>query len=166
MFVAGAISAALSANPTIESILAGGLCVIPQRSRLAQIAREVRQWTDEDGDWVAVCDRIYEKYGHLPFLNALHNMAFVILALIHGQLDYSKTITTAVMCGMDTDCNAGTAASIVGAAVGYEGLDKHWVEPFNDQVKTVVAGFGHGSISGLVARNIELWHRVRDKPVP
>ena len=77
-----------------------------------------------------------------------------------------KTITTAVMCGMDTDCTAGTAASIVGAAVGYEGLDKRWVEPFNDHVKTVVAGFGHGSISGLVARNIELWHRVRDDPVP
>ena len=165
MFVAGALSAALSANPTIESILAGGLSVIPQRSRLAQIAREVRQWTDEDGDWERVCDRICEKYGHLPFLNALHNMAFVILALIHGQLDYSKTITTAVMCGMDTDCNAGTAASIVGAAVGYEGLDKHWVEPFNDQVKTVVAGFGHGSISGLVERNVALWHRVRDEPI-
>ncbi|MCY4021233.1 MAG: ADP-ribosylglycohydrolase family protein [Chloroflexi bacterium] len=166
MFVAGALSAALSANPTIDTILAGGLSVIPRRSRLARIAREVRQWYEEDGDWVPVCDRIYEKYGHLPFLNALHNMAFVILALIHGDLDYSKTITTAVMCGMDTDCTSGTAASIVGAAVGYEGLDQRWIEPFNDQVKTAVAGFGHGSISGLVERNVELWRRVRDLPVP
>ena len=130
----------------------------------------MRDWyEDEAGDWVAVCDRIYDKYGHLPFLNALHNMAFVILALIHGQLDYSKTITTAVMCGMDTDCTAGTAASIVGAAVGYERLDQRWIAPFNDQVKTVVAGFGHGSISGLVSRssaNVDLWRRVRDEPVP
>ena len=165
MFVAGALSAALSAHPSVDTILQGGLSVIPRRSRLARIAREVREWYDEDGDWVAVCDRIYEKYGHLPFLNALHNMAFVVLALIHGGLDYSKTITTAVMCGMDTDCTSGTAASIVGAAVGYEGLDKRWIEPFNDHVKTAVAGFGQGSISGLVERNVELWHRVREDAV-
>ena len=166
MFVAGALSAALSRNPTIETILQGGLSVIPRRSRLAHIVQEVRDWYDTDADWVAVCDRIYDKYGHLPFLHALHNMAFVVLSLLHGDLDYSKTITTAVMCGMDTDCTSGTAASIVGAAVGYEGLDHRWIEPLNDHVKTAVAGFGQGSISGLVERNIALWRQLRDQPVP
>ncbi|MDE2638452.1 MAG: ADP-ribosylglycohydrolase family protein, partial [Chloroflexota bacterium] len=166
MFVAGALSAALSRNPTVETILAGGLSVIPQKSRLANIIREVQAWYEAEPDWVAVCDRVYDKYGHLPFLHSLHNMAFVVLSLIHGQLDYSKTITTAVMCGMDTDCTSGTAASIVGAAVGYDGLDKRWINPFNDHVKTVVAGFGHGAISSLVQRNVELWHKLRDEPVP
>ena len=166
MFVAGALSAALSRNPTVDTILRGGLSVIPRRSRLAHIVREVSEWYEMDGDWVAVCDRTYDKYGHLPFLNALHNMAFVALSLIHGQLDFTKTITTAVMCGMDTDCTSGTAASIVGAAVGYDGLDKRWIEPFNDHVKTAVAGFGRGSISGLVQRNIDLWHKLRTDPVP
>lgn len=166
MFVAGALSAALSRNPTVETIIAGGLSVIPRRSRLARITQEVIEWHQRDRDWVSVCDRIYDKYGHLPFLHSLHNMGFVVLSLIHGQLDYSKTITTAVMCGMDTDCTAGTAASIVGAALGYEGLDKRWIEPFKDQAQTVVAGFGHGSISGLAQRNIELWHKLRDEPVP
>ena len=166
MFVAGALSAALSRNPTVDMILRGGLSVIPRRSRLAHIVREVSEWYQMEGDWVLVCDRIYSKYGHLPFLNALHNMAFVVLSLIHGQLDYTKTITTAVMCGMDTDCTSGTAASIVGAALGYDGLDKRWIEPFNDHVKSAVAGFGHGSISGLVQRNIDLWHKLRTDPVP
>lgn len=166
MFVAGALSAALSRNPTVDSIIQGGLSVIPQRSRLAHIVGEVRAWYKVDADWVAVCDRIYDKYGHLPFLHALHNMAFVVLSLLHGNLDYSRTITTAVMCGMDTDCTSGTAASIVGAAIGYEGLDQRWIEPLNDHVKTAVAGFGHGSISGLVDRNIDLWRRLRDQPVP
>ncbi len=166
MFVAGALSAALSRDPTVETILAGGLSVIPRRSRLAQVVHEVIKWYESDRDWVSVCDRIYDKYGHLPFLHSLHNMGFVVLSLIHAQLDYSKTITTAVMCGMDTDCTSGTAASIVGAAVGYDGLDKRWIEPFNDQVQTVVAAFGHGTISGLVQRNIDLWHELRNKPVP
>ena len=166
MFVAGALSAALSRNPTIDSIIQGGLSVIPMRSRLAHIVSEVRRWYDSDGDWLPVCDRIYDKYGHLPFLHSLHNMAFVVLSLLHGNLDYTKTITTAVMCGMDTDCTSGTAGSIVGAAIGYDRLDQRWIEPLNDHVKTAVAGFGHGTISELVHRNFELWRQLRDQPLP
>ncbi|MCY3781222.1 MAG: ADP-ribosylglycohydrolase family protein [Chloroflexi bacterium] len=166
MFVAGALSAALSRQATVDAIIQGGLSVIPQRSRLAHIVQEVQDWYAADADWLPVCDRIYDKYGHLPFLHSLHNMAFVVLALLHGNLDYSKTITTAVMCGMDTDCTSGTAGSIVGAAIGYDRLDQRWIEPLNDHVKTVVAGFGQGSISGLVQRNFDLWLKLRDQPVP
>ena len=165
MFVAGALSAALSQNPSVETILQGGLSVIPRQSRLAHMVHEVSDRYATDQDRIPVCDRIYDKYGHLPFLNAMHNMAFVVLGLIHGQLDYSKTITTTVMCGMDTDCTGGTAASIVGAAVGYEGLDHRWITPLNDHVKTVVAGYGEGSISGLVQRTVELWHQLRNEAV-
>ncbi len=70
------------------------------------------------------------------------------------------------MCGMDTDCTSGTAASIVGAAVGYDGFDHRWITPLNDRVMTVVAGFGEGSISGLVERTVKQWHRLRNEPVP
>jgi ADP-ribosylglycohydrolase len=81
-------------------------------------------------------------------------MAFVALSLIHGQLNYSKTITTAVMCGTDTDCTGGTAGSIVGAAVGYQELEPKWILPLSDRVKTVVADFGEGTITDLVQRTI------------
>ena len=119
MFVAGCISAALSRQPTIESILQGGLCVIPQKSRLAAAVADVVGWYSKEKDWIPVCDRIYGKYGHLGFSACLNNLAFTVLAMLHGNLDYTKTITTAVMCGTDTDCTAGTAGSIAGAALGY-----------------------------------------------
>ncbi|MBZ0303646.1 MAG: ADP-ribosylglycohydrolase family protein [Anaerolineae bacterium] len=163
MFVAGCLAAALSQHPTVETILQGGLSVIPKRSRMAAITHEVMDWYAEDGDWISVCDRIYEKYGHLPFLATLHNMAFVVLALIHGQLDYEKSITTAVMCGMDTDCTSGTAGSIVAAALGYEALPQKWIAPLNDYTKTVVADFREGSISGLVDRTVAVWQNTRDQ---
>ena len=111
-------------------------------------------WYTKDREWIPVCDKIYEKYGHLSFSACLNNMAFVVLSLIHGQLDYSKTITTAVMCGTDTDCTGGTAGSIVGAAIGYQGLDPKWILPLNDRVKTIVADFGEGRITDLVQRTI------------
>jgi len=154
MFVAGCISAALSRSPTLETILQGGLSVIPQKSRLASVVEQVTGWYAGCHDWVTVCDKIYDQYGHLPFSGCLNNMAWVVLALIHGQLDFSRTITTAVMCGTDTDCTAGTAGSITGAAVGYAMLDPRWILPLNDRVKTVVAGFGEGTITDLVKRTV------------
>lgn len=46
----------------------------------------------------------------------------VVLALVHGELDHEKTITTAVMAGIDVDCNGATVGSICGAAIGYDRL--------------------------------------------
>lgn len=57
-------------------------------------------------------------------------------------------------------CNSATAGSIVGAAVGYDGMDPRWVTPLNDTVKTVVADFGEGKISDLVGRTIAFHRRM------
>lgn len=154
MFVAGCLSAALSAFPDVSTILAGGYAVIPRQSRLAHALHAVEEWYDETGDWITVCDRIFAAWGHLPFCGAIQNMCFSVLALRHGQLDYSTSITTAAMCGIDTDCTAGTVGSIVGAALGYGGIDQRWITPLRDTVKTHVANFGKGTISELVERSI------------
>ncbi len=163
MFVSGCVSAALSRNPTVEKIITGGLSVIPQRSRLAEAVHNVVQWHAETEDWMATCDKIEARYGHLHFADQINNLAMVVLALVHGKLDFTRSITTAVMSGIDVDCNGATVGSIVGAAIGYEGLDQRWIAPLNDTVKTVVAGFGQGTISELVQRTIALREKVRDQ---
>lgn len=158
MFIAGCIAAAFTEKPEVITILEGGLSVIPQGSRLAEAVEKVIGWYKaEPGNWMAICDKIYEDYGKLPFAATINNLAIVTLSLLHGNLDYTKTITTAVMCGIDTDCNAGTAGSIVGAAIGTEGIDEKWIKPLNNSIHSAVASFGEGRISGLTAR-IEKLH--------
>ncbi len=163
MFVAACISTALSKNPTVDTILQGGLSVIPRKSRLAGLAAEVREWHAKDNDWTITCDRIYQKYGHLPFAGGLNNLAFCILALLHGQLDYTRTIGTAVMCGTDTDCNGATVGSIVGAAIGYDRIDQKWVAPFNDTIRTVASCYTNGSISELVQRTVQVYNKTQNE---
>lgn len=160
MFVSGCLSAALSPRPDISLILSGGLSVIPRDSRLAKAIRNVVAWYDETQDWTATCERIEERYGHLHYADQVKNLAMVTLALVHGNLDYEKTITTAVMAGADVDCNSATAGSICGAAIGYDGLPQRWIAPLNDTVKTVVASFGQGTISGLAERTIAVHSRL------
>lgn len=156
MFVAGCIAAALTDRPSVGTILSGGLACIPEKSRLSEAVRRVMAWHEQDGNWVETCKRIEKAYGHLPFAATINNLSMVTLALLEGNLDYTKTITTAVMCGIDTDCNAGTAGSIVGAAIGIDAIEKRWIEPLNDTIRSAVASFGTCSISEIERRICKL----------
>ena len=161
MFVAGCIAAALSKNPTVDKILDGGLAVIPKGSRLTETVQNVRKWYAQSGNFDDVCDKIYQTYGYLPFNGTLNNLALVVLAILEGNMDYSKTIIAAVCGGIDTDCNGGTAGSIIGAAVGISNIESRWYEPLNDTIKSNVAAFGQVSISEVIDRVIALYHKLK-----
>jgi len=54
--------------------------------------------------------------------------------------------------GLDNDCTAATAGSIVGAIVGKDGVPKHWYAPFNDKVRTYMNGVPELSITDVLNR--------------
>ena len=88
----------------------------------------------------------------LSFAATLNNMAIVTLGIVAGELDYTKSITIATMCGFDTDCNSGTVGSIVGAAVGLKGIEKRWYEPLNNTIESTVADIGECKITDIIDR--------------
>ena len=51
------------------------------------------------------------------------NAGVCALALYYGRGDFARTIELASMCGWDTDCNAGNVGTILGVAVGPQGID-------------------------------------------
>ena len=160
MFVAGALAGALSENPTVDKIIDSGLAAIPKKSRLAEAINDVRRWYRENGDWSKTADLLLEKYKEIPCEGTINNMAVVALGIIAGELDYTKSITIATMCGLDTDCNAGTVGSIIGAAVGIDNIEKRWYEPLNDTIKSAVASFGTCKISNICKRIIAIKERI------
>ncbi len=160
MFVAGALSCALSENPTVDRIIDAGLASIPKRSRLYEAIDNVRKWYNETKDWQLTADRLLEEYKEIPNEGTINNMAVVALGIIAGELDYTRSITIATMCGLDTDCNAGTVGSIIGAAVGIDGIEKRWYEPLCDTIKSVVASVGECKISDICERIIAAKNKV------
>ena len=160
MFVAGALSAALSKEPTIDKIIDTGLASIPKKSRLYEAITSVREWYRENQSWEQTADLLLEKYKEIPCEGTINNMAVVALGIIAGELDYTKSITIATMCGLDTDCNAGTVGSIVGGAVGIDGIEKRWYEPLNNTIKSIVASFGERKISDICERIIAIKERI------
>ncbi len=162
MFVAGCISAAMSRRPGMETILAGGLSLIPAGSRLAEAVDLVSKWYEESGgEWEPVCDRIYARWGHLNWAGVMFNYPLVVLSLIHGNLDFGASISTAVMCGVDTDCTAGTVGSIVGSAVGAAGIPSQWTDGFRDHLSHRCAGEEENRISAFIGRTVNLGLRFR-----
>jgi len=137
-----------------SKVLEIGLTEIPQQSRLAKALRDTISWATKTESWQDTRARVEASFGHYHPVHTINNACVVALALIHGEGDFERTISIAVMCGWDTDCNGATAGSIVGAILGARMLPDKWIAPLQDTVDSAVEGFDHSRISQLAERTL------------
>src|SRR5690606_41000741 len=57
------------------------------------------------------------------------NAAFVVMGLLYGNGDYTKTAEIATRTGQDSDCNAATALGVLGTMIGYSQIPAFWKDP-------------------------------------
>ncbi|HSV99425.1 MAG TPA: ADP-ribosylglycohydrolase family protein [Sedimentisphaerales bacterium] len=109
----------------IDALLDHGLAAIDPESATARIVAEVRVWHKQHpDDWRATRKLLKAKHsrhnGPMRDRNGYElNTGSVIAALLYGQGDFVKTLTTAFNFGWDADCNAATAGTILGVMKGY-----------------------------------------------
>ena len=152
MFVAACISAAYTAGD-ISTIIQAALEVIPEECLYAKAVRDVMRFyrRDKGRSWQHCFDYVNEHYGYHKFSGHCHiipNASVMILSMLYGQGDFSRTQSICNMCGWDTDCNAGNVGSILGVMAGIENIDRRWTEPVNDLLITsgVIGGLNISSI--------------------
>jgi len=64
---------------------------------------------------------------HAPYnIDAKINAAYVVLGLLYGQKDYTKTLEISTRAGQDSDCNPSTAAGVLGTMLGYANIPEFW----------------------------------------
>ena len=154
MMVAAMIAAAFIESD-IRKIIEIGLSEIPENCRLSEAVRNIIKWWDKLLDWEKVMDNIDKEYGNLQGCHTITNAAIVILGLLAGEDDFSRSISISVMAGYDTDCNGATAGSIMGIKLGKKGIDDHWIEPLNDKVSTIIVSVQQSSLTDLANRTLE-----------
>ena len=136
MFVAGMYSAAFI-ETDIRRVVETGLSCIPKNSPYARLISDVLMWSKQyPDDWKKVWGMIGEKWdqrepcpaGALkPFnIDAKLNGAYIVLGLLYGEADFSRTMEIAVRSGQDSDCNGSTAAGILGVLFGYQAIPAEW----------------------------------------
>jgi hypothetical protein len=77
-----------------------------------------RKWTDDIGCPDGV---------HTPFnIDATVNAAYVVIGLLYGEGDFTRSLEISTRCGQDADCNPSTVGGILGTLLGYEKIPAYW----------------------------------------
>jgi len=141
VFVASLYSLALISNDVddIESIVENALSVIPAESKFAQCISDVIKWYNENpDDWQSTWFKTSRKWGESigsplgvfrPFnIDAKINAAWVVVGLLYGDGDFTRTFEIATRCGDDADCNPATAGGVLAAITGYKDIPEFWLQ--------------------------------------
>jgi ADP-ribosylglycohydrolase len=135
MFIAACIAAAF-VEQDIEQIIEQGLSVIPEDCAYTQVTRDVIDFYKKNPDnWRDAFHFVKNNYGYDKYPGHCHiipNSAVMILSLLYGEGDFSRTINICNMCGWDTDCNVANIATIMGVRGGISCIDDKWRKPIND----------------------------------
>ena len=132
MFLAALESQAF-VETNINRLIATGLSVIPENSLIHKGVTDTCSWWMQSGDWKTVRDKIYAVYASEFATCVLINLPFIVLGLLAGEGDFGKSICLAANCGMDTDCTAATAGSILGI-INPDSISAKWSGPIGDEV--------------------------------
>jgi len=124
----------------VEQIVTEGLKAVPEESQFYQCMNDVINWYHEyPNDWkrnwfetekkwsadIGCPDGVFKDFN----IDAKINAAYILIGLLYGEGDYSKTMEISTRCGQDSDCNPASAGGILGVMMGYSNIPDLWKKP-------------------------------------
>ena len=149
MFMAAAHAATL-ADVTAAEAADLGLQVVPAQSRLAEAIRFART---EGGEWEAIVDALYERYGSLHWVHAINNTALVAAAM-YRYTSFDEAIGAVVAGRVGHRHKRRRRGLDLRCAGGRRRIDPRWSEPLHDTVASSLPGFDASSINALAQRTL------------
>ena len=133
----GAMYALAFTSNDVNYVVREGLKVIPQQSTFYQCVADVIKWHDQyPTDWKRTWFEIQQKWsddvgcpdGVFRSFNidAKINSAYIVLGLLYGKGDFTKTMEISTRAGQDSDCNPASAGGILGTMLGYNAVPAYW----------------------------------------
>ena len=151
MFFAAAIAAAFTVDHPVRA-LEIALSEIPAECALARDVRWALEMAPTIANYRDARAAVDAHFNGMSRVHTNNNACLTIWGLTIGGTDVTRVLGEVVAMGMDNDCTAATAGSIVGAVVGQAGIPPHWYARFNDTVHTYINGHPHLAISHLLDR--------------
>jgi len=142
IYLGAMYSLAFTSND-IRYIVKEALKAVPAKSKYYQCMADVIKWQQQyPNDWhqswyllqkkwsndVSCADGIFSPFN----IDATINSAYVIMALLYGNGDYTKTLEIATRAGQDADCNPSSAGGILGTMLGYSKIPAYWKQGLSD----------------------------------
>ncbi len=122
---------------------------------------------ENPSDWRAARNILHREFyinnAYQPYVNidSQINFASTLMSILYGENDFKKTVEIAVLAGYDNDCNAATAATIMGAACGESGLPADLLEKSgNVYQNTNRPGLPDDTISGIAEKCLRFGEEI------
>lgn len=133
----GAMYTLAFTTSNIQTIVKDALKTIPRQSEFYQCINDVIEWHQKyPKDWKQTWFHVQKKWAEdvgcpdgvfAPFnIDAKVNAAYVVIGLLYGNGDFTKTLEISTRCGQDADCNPSTAGGILGTVLGYKNIPAYW----------------------------------------
>jgi len=158
MFIAAMMATAAVCN-NIDEVIAAGLNEIPKNCRLRRDIDFILKWHKNGDPIETIIEKIHQQYNeHTPmgWCHTNPNAMIVVMALLYGEKNFTKTICLAVQAAFDTDCNGATAGSIIGIMLGAGKIESYWNDAFYNKLRTSIDGYNLVSIEELTQKTVEL----------
>ncbi len=196
VFFAALESAAFVCND-LRRLIEIGLSYVPAESGVAGAVRCAIECHTAGKSWRESRDEILRGYRGSTLFGLLHrtspedrakgfhegrigydapsNVALAVLALLEGQDDFGRVVTTAVNCGEDTDCTAATAGAVFGLMRGIAAIPQKWISPIGRRIKTISLNLGElgpfgaqvpATVDALTDRTERMARRVLETAPP
>jgi hypothetical protein len=139
----GAMYSLAFTTKDINDIVNEALKTIPKQSEFYQCIKDVIYWSNKyPDDWKQTWFQVQEHWANdvgcpdgvfMPFnIDAKVNAAYVVIGLLYGGGDFTKTLEITTRCGQDADCNPSTAGGILGVVMGYDKIPEYWKMGLSD----------------------------------
>ena len=126
-----ALESAAFVTADIRKIILSGLEQIPSGSRLAAAIGRALEISDPAGDWKEYRRRLLEEFGCDNFTDVVMNLPLIVMALLVGNGDFSRSVCIAAGCGKDADCLAATVGAVLGI-LDPDCIPEKWLAPIGD----------------------------------
>ncbi len=168
VFVAAMYSLAF-VHDDVHTVVTKALETIPAASHFHKtISDTIRLHREHPDDWKRAWFELQRHHAedvgcpegvfHAFDIDARLNAAYVVLGLLYGNGDMSRTISIATRAGQDSDCNPSTAAGVLGTIVGYRRIPAYWKQGL-DEVEALP--FAHTTISLDNAYDLSYRHALQ-----
>jgi len=136
VFVGAMYSIAFTSGD-VSFVVSEALKTIPAQSDFHQCISDVIRWRNQyPADWHSTWFELQKKWANdkvcpqgvfTPFnIDATINAAYVVMGLLYGNGDFTKTLEISTRAGQDADCNSSTAGGVLGTIIGYDNIPAKW----------------------------------------
>ena len=160
MFTAAAIAGAFVIDDPLELCRMALRCV-PRHSRFRERIGDCLEQVAAASDWQDGYRRIHDRYGCYGHCQIYQETGTLINTLRFAS-SVEEGICMQVSQGNDTDSYGATAGSLLGVLHG-RAPEQRWLAPFNDEIRTTVAGLYESSLTTVAERMGRLPGLVADQ---